>query len=54
VRTESPQSEERRRFFETAGTFGVTAAFVAGAAAALTSSEAAARTAKTSTTIGTA
>jgi TRAP-type C4-dicarboxylate transport system substrate-binding protein len=46
LQNDTPQSEERRRFFETAGKFGVTAALVAGAAGTLTSSEAAAQTAK--------
>jgi TRAP-type C4-dicarboxylate transport system substrate-binding protein len=43
---DTPLSEERGLFFETAGKFGVTAALVAGAAGTLTSSEAAAQTAK--------
>ncbi|MFQ5772997.1 MAG: TRAP transporter substrate-binding protein [Kiloniellaceae bacterium] len=45
-REDTPQSEERRRFFEVAAKFGVTTALVAGAAGTLTSSEAAAQTAK--------
>ncbi len=40
------QSQERRRFFEVAGKFGVTTAIVAAAAGTLVSSEAAAQTAK--------
>ena len=41
-----PASIERRRFFEIAGKFGITAAVVAGAAGALRSDEAAAQTAQ--------
>ena len=43
---ETLQSQERRRFFEVAGKFGVTTAIVAAAAGTLVSSEAAAQTAK--------
>ncbi len=43
---ETLQSQERRRFFEAAGKFGVTTAIVAAAAGTLVSSEAAAQTAK--------
>ena len=43
---ETLQSQERRRFFEVAGKFGVTAAIMAAAAGTLVSSEAAAQTAK--------
>ena len=45
-REDGPRNEERRRFMETTAKFGVTAALVVGAAGALTSSEAAAQTAK--------
>ena len=43
---EGLKNEERRRFFEISAKYGFTAAVVAGAAGALTSSEAAAQTAK--------
>ena len=45
-REDGPRNEQRRRFMETTAKFGVTAALVVGAAGALTSSEAAAQTAK--------
>jgi TRAP-type C4-dicarboxylate transport system substrate-binding protein len=45
-REDGPQNQERRRFMETVGKFGLTTALVAGAAGTLTSSEAAAQTAK--------
>jgi TRAP-type C4-dicarboxylate transport system substrate-binding protein len=45
-REDGPKNQERRRFMETAGKFGLTTALVAGAAGTLTSSEAAAQTAK--------
>ncbi len=45
-REDGPQNQERRRFMETAGKFGLTTALVAGAAGTLISSEAAAQTAK--------